>query len=265
MFRGVKSLFGPYLGIEQGTNVVVSKHGFLSGAPGSQIPLPSPERVVFFDDFMGDLLADEWNFVEGTDSSTSAGAIVAAVNGTLVITPGDSDGTIAADYAAVNAALNWKANAGDLVFQARVKLAEITSVSAFIGFTDTVAHEQPIHSAASANTLTTVATDAVGFMFDTAMGTDNWWAVGVANDVDATAQNLGVAPVADTYETFRIELSTAGVAKFFRNGLEIGSGAMSGAVTPTVALTPHFGVRPLSAAAGKLLTVDYSLVAATRV
>jgi hypothetical protein len=249
MFRGIKSLYGPYLGIEQGTNIIVAKNGFLSGAPGSQIPLPSPERVVFFDDFMGDLLADEWNFVEGTDSSTSAGAIVAAVNGTLVITPGDSDGTIAADYAAVNAALNWKANAGDLVFQARVKLAEITSVSAFIGFTDTVAHEQPIHSAASANTLTTVATDAVGFMFDTAMGTDNWWAVGVANDVDATAQNLGVAPVAE----------------FFRNGLEIGSGAMSGAVTPTVALTPHFGVRPLSAAAGKLLTVDYSLVAATRV
>jgi hypothetical protein len=214
---------------------------------------------------MGDLVADEWNYVEGTDSSTAAGVVVENVNGTFVITPGDSAGTVAADYAALNAGLNWKANQGDLVFQARVKLAEITSVSAFIGFSDTKALESPIYSAASANTLTSDATDAVGFMFDTAMGTDNWWAVGVANDVDATAQNLGVAPVADTYETFRIEIGSTGIAKFFRNGAEIGSGAMTGAVTPTVALTPYFGVRPLSAAAGKLLTIDYSLVSALRV
>ena len=97
--------------------------------------------------------------------------------------------------------------------------------------------EMPVNSAGSVDTITTNATDAVGFMFDTNQATDNWWAVGVANDVDATLQNLAVAPVAATYETLRIDVSTAGVATFSRNGAVIGS-TMSGAVTATVALTP---------------------------
>jgi hypothetical protein len=258
------SLHGQLLGLTK-LGSLQCPGGFTSGADNYNLhSLADPSRVTFFDDFLGDVVADQWNFTEGTDSGTSDGAISELVNGVFLLTPGDSAGSVAADGAQLNSALNWKANQGNLVFQARVKLAAITSVSCFIGLTDTKSLEQPIHSASSADTITTNATDAVGFFFDTNMTTDNWWFAGVANDVDATHQNMGVAPVADTYETFRIEITSDGKAQAFRNGVSVGT-LMSGALTATVALTPVFIVRPLSAAAGKTMSVDYSYVSANRV
>lgn len=261
----LRSLRGARGGWAPGGHFVNRDKGFVAGRPGKQFQLESPDHVVLNEDFLGLVggVPDRWAFTEGTDSGTSAGIITAAVNGEFVLTPGDSAGTIAADGAMLNSALNWKANQGELSFLARVKLAEITSVSCFFGFTDTLSLEQPIHSAASANTITTNATDAVGIFFDTEMTDDNWWAAGVANDVDATHQDLGVAPVADTYEWFGIDVSAAGVATFYRNGVQVGT-SMSGAVTATVALTPVFIVRPRSAAAGKLLTIDQVRVSALR-
>lgn len=248
----------------------ISLKGFASGEHESQFNLNDPSRVTLFDDFLGDLIADEWNVQIGSDASPSAGAISVAQNGLVLLTSGDSAGTVAADYTILNSALQWKAGAGDLAFQARVKLAAITSVSCFIGFTDNLGEEQPIYSAGSADTFTSDATDAVGFMFDTAMTTVKWWATGVKNDVDATHVTIKdtdgvttIAPVADTYATFRIVLNTSGDATFFYNGAVCA--VLANAVTPTIALTPHFGIRPKSAVAGKTMSIDYAYVSALRV
>lgn len=235
------------------------------------VPDPFPRGVVLFDDFLGDVVADEWNFVEGTDSSTSDGAIVEGVNGVFRLTGGDSAGTVAADAAELNSALGWKANQGGLTFEARISLASIASVSCFIGFTDTKSLEQAIYSAGSVDTITTDATDAVGVFFDTAMSTVRWWFAGVANDVDATKQDVGYAPVATTYESFRIVVDVYGTATLYRasatdldNFVQIGT-PMVGAVRPTIALTPCFLIRPKSAAAGKTMDIDYVKVSANRV
>jgi hypothetical protein len=134
----------------------------------------------------------------------------------------------------------------------------------FIGFTDQVgALEMPIHAAASANTLTTNATDAVGFMFDTSMDDDNWWLVGVANNTDATHEDTAETPVADTYAIFRIELSSAGAATFYYNGTQVGS-AMTGAVTATVALTPVIAGFNRTTTGTPTITADYVYVSANR-
>jgi hypothetical protein len=226
--------------------------------------MPSPAKVAIFDDFLGDVVADQWNYTEGSDTTTADGAIVEGVNGVFRLTAGDSAGSVAADAAQLNSALGWKANQGGLQFAARVALGSIASVSCFVGFTDTKSLEAPIESAASADTLTTTATDAVGFLFDASIATDNWWLTGVANNTDATAQNSGVAPVAATYEVLGIEVAANGSAQFFRNGRAIGS-RMPGAVTPTVALTPVFIVWPRSAVAGKTLDIDWVNVSANRV
>lgn len=238
--------------------------GAMVGKHPHQIRLPGPKTVVMFDDFLGDVVADQWNFTEGTDSGTSDGAIVEAVNGTFVLTPGDSAGTVAGDYAQLNSALQWKANAGGLALEAKIKLAAITSVSCFVGFTDTKALEQPIYSAGSVDTITTDATDAVGFMFDTAMTTGQWHLVGVKADVDASKMASGVAPVAGAETILRVEVDTDGSAEFYIDGNFVGTGRMANAVTPTVALTPHYGIRPKSAVAGKLMTIDYAYTAADR-
>lgn len=260
------SLHGRKAGLAHNGQMVVPA-GYLAGSHGSQIEMPSPSRCVLFDDFLGDVVADQWNFTEGTDSGTSDGAISAQQNGAFLLTPGDSAGTVAADGAQLNSELNWKANSAQpnrLVFEARVKLASIAQCSCFVGFTDTKSLEQPIQSAGSGDTITTNATDAVGFMFDVGMNNDNWYLVGVANDVDATVQDSGVAVAADTWATLRVEIDASGVAYFFINGNPVGS-AMSGAVRTTIALTPVFIVRPTAAVAGKTMTIDYCHVAGDRV
>jgi hypothetical protein len=236
-----------------------------------RVPQPFPVGVTLFDDFLGDVVADQWNYVEGSDSTTADGAIVEGINGVFRLTGGDSAGSVAADGAELNSALGWKANQGGLTFEARILLASIASVSCFLGFTDSKSLEQAIYSAGSADTITTDATDAVGVFFDTAMATDNWWFAGVANDVDATKQDTALAPVASTYETFRIVIDVNGTATLYRataaepaNFMQIGT-PMANAVTPTVALTPVFFIRPKSAAAGKTMDIDYVRVSANRV
>lgn len=263
MAQILKSLHGSQLGFGS-DGQLICPGGFQSGSHGSQMFSPSPSKVVFFDDFLGDVILDQWNLVEGTDSATSDAAILAGgIGGVLRITTGDAGTGLAADMPQLTQALQWQASNGGLTFQARMKLSAITTCYAFIGFTDLVTLEAPIISAASADTFTTNATDAVGFMFDTRMTTDTWWLTGVANDVDATMQNSGFAPVADTYATFRIEVSATGVATFFYNGKQVGT-AMTGALTAATDLTPTIAVGKTSVAASMSADLDYVYVAMTR-
>jgi hypothetical protein len=263
MSRILTSLHGHLLGLDNDGRLLCPG-GFVSGNHGSQIALPSPRVVSFFDDFLGDVIADQWNLVEGTDSATSDAAILAGgIGGILRITTGDAGTGLAADMPQLTQALQWQASNGGLVFEARIKLSAITTCYAFLGFTDLVTLEAPIISAASADTFTSNASDAVGFMFDTRMSTDNWWLTGVAADVDATHQNSGYAPVADTYEVLRVEVSAAGVANFFRNGIQVGS-AMTGALTPGADLTPTIAVGKTSVAASMTADLDYVHVAMLR-
>jgi hypothetical protein len=137
--------------------------------------------------------------------------VTPAVGGTAVGTIGSTTASMAVSGIQLDRGLAWRADQGDLVFETRIKLSAITNIAVFVGFTDqTAALEMPIQSAASADTFTTNATDAIGFMFDTSMATDDWWITGVANDVDATMQDTTFAPVANTYETLRIGVNASG-------------------------------------------------------
>lgn len=240
-----------------GKRALVASGGFVAGNPGSQRLFGGPSRIELWEDFEGDVIADQWNVVEGTDSATSDAAILAGgIGGVLRITTGDAGTGLAADMIQLTRALQWQASNGGLRCEAKFKLSAITTCYVFFGFTDLVTLEAPIESAASANTLTSNATDAVGFMFDTRMTDDQWWLVGVATNVDATHQNTGFAPVADTYATFAIEVSAAGVATFFYNGNPVGS-AMTGALAAAADLTPTLAVSKTSVAASMTLDLDY--------
>jgi len=242
----------------------ISVGGFVSGGHGSQFYLPHPKKVVFFDDFLGDVVADQWNLVEGTDSSTTDASILAGgIGGILRFTSGDAGTGLAADLAQMTQALQWQASNGGLEIEVSLSLSRITNAYCFVGFTDVVTLEAPIISAASADTFTTNATDAVGWMFDTRMSTDNWWLTGVANDTDATHQNSGYAPVADTKEVLRVEVTKAGAATFFRNGIQVGT-VMTGALTPATDLTPTIALGNTSGTSSFTMDVDYAYVAMDR-
>ena len=234
----------------------------------------SPARYArTFDDFDGATVAlsstipassGMWRSRVGSDGQCVNWTISAGNGGVVIGTIGDSTASMAVSGVQLDQGLSWKANMGELVFEARVKMSAIADISVFIGLTDQIAAlEMPIHSAASANTITTNATDGCGFFFDTSMTADTWWVAGVANDVDATHQNSGLAPVADTYAVFRIEVTSTGGASFYYNGTLVGT-AMTGAVTATVALTPVIAGFNRTTTGTPTLTVDYVYVAALR-
>jgi hypothetical protein len=262
MSRILTSLHGRQVGLDHAGRLLCPK-GFIAGESGNQISYPSPSRVSFFDDFLGDVIADQWTYVEGTGNPSDAAILAGGIGGVLRVTTGAAGTGLAADLSQINLGIRqWQASNGDLVFQSRVKFSAITTCSLFLGFTDVATLEAPVIGA-TGTTITTNATDAVGFMFDTTLTAVKWHLVGVANDVDATKQETTVAPVADTYATFRIEVSTTGVATFFYNGAQIGT-AMSGAVTAATDLVPVLSVGKLSVAAGMTMDVDYVHVAMTR-
>lgn len=257
------SLHGKQIGLDNRERLLAS--GFRSGKHGKQIDLPSVDTVSFFDDFIGDVVADQWDLQEGTDSLTGSAAILAGgIGGVLQVTTGDAGTGLAADMEQLTTGLQWQASNGGLTFQTRLKLSAITTCYVFIGFTDLAASlEAPIESAASANTLTSNASNAVGFMFDTRMTDDKWWLVGVKADTDATHQNTGYAPVADDYATFRIELTSTGEADFFYNGVQVGT-RMSAAITATTDLTPTLNFSKTSVAASMTAEIDYVHVSMLR-
>lgn len=250
---------------------LIVRRGVLAhGEYGSQFYAGSAQRLAsVFDDFNGGAQAlsttivNGWRSRKGTTSTVDF-AVTEAVGGTVVGTIGDTTASMAVSGVQLDRGLCWKSNQGDLVMEARVKISIITNIALFVGFTDQVsALEMPIQSAASADTITTNATDAVGFMFDTAMATDNFWLVGVANDVDATAQNAGSAPSAATFWYLRVELTAAGVATFWIDGVQVGT-AMTGAVTPTIALTPVIAGFNRTTSGTPTITGDYVYVSAIR-
>lgn len=206
--------------------------------------------VEIFDDFLGEEIdAYRWQSLIGTDAECRQATVLAdQANGIVRITTGDdAAASMAVNGVQVQSQLNWRANKAGLVWEGRVAIDTITSVAVFIGLTDQRSALEMPFTLAAGDVLTSNASDAVGVLFDTAADTDNWWMVGVAADVDATKQNSAVAPSAGTFETWRIELTTAGVASFYRNGTLIGT-AMTGAVTASVLLTPVVAAFSRSAA-----------------
>jgi hypothetical protein len=159
--------------------------------------------------------------------------------------------------------LQWQASNGGLTFQTRIKISRITLAYIFVGFTDLVTVEAPVIASGTADGITTNASDAVGFMFDTGSTSDTWFLVGVAGNTDATTQVITSAPVADDYVTLRIEVTAAGAATFYINGSQVGS-QMSGAVTAGTDLTPCVYASNTDGTSALTLDVDYIHVSMDR-
>ncbi len=264
--KGRKLGLGPEgtVGAAKGVSPLVVGGGLISGTHGKQIFFPSPDTVALFDDFLGDVLADEWNAVE-TDTDGAQAVLAGGIGGLLRITTGNDDGNVVVlpDLSGVTSYLNWQASNGGLRMAVRLKISRITLAYIFVGFTDVVTVEAPIYSAGSVDTITTDATDAVGFMFDTGMATDTFHLVGVATDVDATRQAISTAPVADTFLTLALEVSAAGVATFFVNGNPVGT-PMSGAVTAAADLTPVIYASNTDGTSTLTMDVDWANVSMNR-
>lgn len=253
----------------------VARKGFVAGGErsigrqGGNVVLPgNPATVAFFDDFLGDLIADEWNYAEG-DTGHNAAAVQAATNGIVRLHLSSTAKTPAA-VAVLNHSLpQWKANQGDLRVAARVKINNEDGANVFIGLTDTGAAVMPIYDTGDDGGVPLAnASNAVGFLYSggDASPSTAWRGVAVNADTVATPVD-GSAPTNNTYDVFEIAIGDTGsggdgdVAHFYMNGVSIGS--IASPILATRALTPVLAAFA-SEDTGNLVDMDWINVSAAR-
>jgi hypothetical protein len=165
---------------------------------------PELLKTRLVDDFFGDSLDPRWNGVNGSDGTVVAPGIatgVAAANGVALLSSGTNvGGTMTLNGVQLESQLNWLVSKGGLAFEARVRIPGIaTNAAWFLGYTDSVAVLEMPFTLAAGNVLTSTASNAVGFLYDTASDDpDNWWAVGVANDVGTSPSRSPHSRLADS-------------------------------------------------------------------
>lgn len=237
------------------------------GAFGGEIDfgtdVPDTKSVVrYFDDFTRkafDETNENWILNAGSDDLAVDPAIVIAEGGTAFLDAGDGDGTIAVDGSQLVWAIPVQADSGGLYFEARVKIEDISECSVNVGFTDVTTLEEPFSGAT--DTITSVASNAVAFLFDDGNTTKEWFACGVDGDTDATgigALGSDYAPADDTYQVLRCEIDSDGEgATFFIDGVQVGTltASVCSATTDLYFTCVICGDGSNTAAVG--LTVDY--------
>jgi len=241
--------YGPKVYKEQGGSRLVV-------AAGGQIDQTA--IVQYFTDFLGDALEDE--LLAGVGSGTgNAVALSVGVNGRCEIKTSSADAAIGANGSSLSlGALNWRADQGNLMMEARVQIDNIAASMIFVGFTDALAStvEAPIFL--NGADIDSDADNACGVIYDTDGTTAQWCHGGVKATVDTVPDYSGTAPVNATWATVRVEVSAAGAVQGFIDGVPIGD-PVANAVTITTPLCPIIFVANRGAAVRNVL-VDYLLV-----
>jgi hypothetical protein len=254
---------------------LVAKSAFVAGGErshtnkGGNIVLPgSPDTVAIFDDFLGDLIADEWNVVESDTGHTQG--ITPGTGGVYRLTVSSTATKTQAGATGVNAGATtqWKANQGNLRMSARVKVALNGGHNVFVGFTDTgvVGTTQTPFYDTGAGVLT-VATEAVGFVTGGNASVATGWR-GVSVKAGGTVQTSPAsgAVTANTYDVLEVRIGDTGsegdgdLAHFYRNGVKFGT--IINPLTSTVGLTPC--ISAWAQDTGYNVDIDYINVSANR-
>src|SRR5262245_14416929 len=133
-----RSKHGDVLGLDH-KDFLLAK-GYKSGFDFDQFELPSPSRQVQFLNPVGAGVAlgttpaavgAGWRSRVGSDGQCVNWTVTPAVGGGIVGTIGDTTASMAVSGVQLDSGLSWKANQGDLIIQAKIKLSQITLISAF--------------------------------------------------------------------------------------------------------------------------------------
>lgn len=249
------------VGDQSGTNCVqIAQDGELSLLGNAM--LNGRYRFEVFDDFVYGTITEAdtpWILNEGSDGSATDPAINSQECGVIQCVTGTGDGTTAQDGSQLVCRIPVQADSGGLVFEARLHInTAITNVAVNVGLTDVTTLEEPFTNAA--DVITSNASDAACFVYDTGATTDEWWMCCVDSDADDTGNaTTGTAPTADVYQTFRIEVSADGnTVAFYIDGTLEGTLTNAG-VSPSVNLYATV-IACGDGTASKTVDVDYIYV-----
>ena len=219
----------------------------------------------FKDDFFGDTVnGDFWNLYSGTDAQATNPTInTNLIDGIASLQYGDdAAGDMAANGSELVGARQWRINEGTLRFEAAIYVPFPTDICVYAGFTDNSASLEMPFTLGPSDVLTSNATDAVGFLYDTAATTDNIWCVGVANNVDASKKNSGL-DFSTTTRVLRIEIDSSANANFYIDGSKVNTTVMQDAVSSSINLAPCIAVFSRTTATS-IIACDYVRVYKTR-
>ncbi|KKT30590.1 MAG: hypothetical protein UW18_C0014G0005 [Microgenomates group bacterium GW2011_GWF1_44_10] len=202
----------------------------------------------------------EWNFKELTLDETNQYTVyidttsaVALGNSGLTLTTAATD-TKTCSYAFGGIKV---LAANNPVVEFCFQLDVITTVAINAVLTDAVTEASGVLPfLISGTTVADTATNGVGFCRDTEQTTDRWYMVNTKAGAQAgTIVAAGLDPfAAATNIRLRIELLSTEVAKFYVNGVHVGS--KSASTTAATPLVPYVGIRNNSAAA-HVMTLRY--------
>jgi hypothetical protein len=219
----------------------------------------------YYDDFLGDGLHGYYSGAKGSDAQAVAPTVATTgafrARGHMLMTCGDTT-VVAESLSSLTKGLNYNPSHGTIYMKTAIVLDAITNVSVNVGFSDTLATttlEEPF--SISGTTITSNATDAVCFVFDTAQTNDFFHTQGVKADVDTAIFNTGIAPVANTTIILEIEIDTSGNAKFWINNALVRT--VANAVTATALLTPIITIMARTTAV-RTLYADYIFITQKR-
>lgn len=226
-----------------------------------------PNEVAVRDHFMGASLSDVWSTYKGSDPDCAIAAPVALTDGGISMVAGnDAGSTMALNGTQINTSAFLLPTRGGLDFDIAFYISAITNLCLFAGFTDNPGSLEMPFTIGAGDVITPVATDAVGFLYDTNADTDNYWITGVKNGVMAASESLK-NPTAGVVATIspsligtglrrlRVRVGPTGLARFYVNDVRVGVD-MVDAVTPSVNLCAYFGFFSRSTAT-KTATIDY--------
>lgn len=189
----------------------------LVGADGALVNDSVAGRIYVADHFKAATINAAFNLNKGSDPQTVNFAVdTTIVSGAVKGTTGDAGTGVAADGLAIS--INnpiQRVTTKETEFSVAFKIDAVTLTQFFIGFTDVLPAttlEEPF--SLSTVTYTSTATDAAGLLFDTAATTDTLRLVSVANDVDGTHIDTGVAFAADTWYDVHVRIKADGSVEF---------------------------------------------------
>ena len=217
-------------------------------------------RYEVFDDFSYQTLTEAdtpWILNSGSDPQAVDAAISTQECGCIVMTTGDNSGTFAEDGTQVVCSVPMQADSGGLVFETRLHInTAITGISVNAGFTDLTTLEEPFSG--NADSLTSNCSDGALFLYDDGNTTKEWFSAAVDGDTDDTGNAaLGSAPVADTFQVLRIEVSADGATiNYYVDGALVGTLSGAAGVSPDVNLYATITANSTTTAS-KSIDVDY--------
>lgn len=219
------------------------------------LSLGNGDFISYWDDFFGDLLADEW----APNLSTGATIAVNSQAGGAIRFTTDTDDT---DFATLALGLHWLVSSGPTIFEARIKTVTATTLRAVeVGLSDAVSETNGLAFSSHDVTPVDVADNAAVFGWNAAESTTTWSLLSV--NAGTPSQSFAAsAALGTTYQTLRIVIAANGEARFYVNGTLLLTRAS--AVATTALLTPWITLKSQSGAT-KSIDVDYVHVAGLRV